>query len=529
MAAVAAGRTGSGESPGGGGALVLIGFMGAGKSTAAKAASMSGEVLDADTLLEAEIGSSISEFFESQGEDEFRRREEALIGGLLSDAGEDSVIALGGGALGSAETRKALEPHTVVWLHVSLEQAWNRVAGDPSRPLASDREAFDDLFAERTATYEQAADAIIFSDGPARTAEAIGWIAARRDELRQAKLLWSGSGSGTYPVWIGRGIIGEVPSRASGRAFCLTDASVGEIYAEQVSAEKTIVVEAGEESKNLTTAERVWQEMADAGVVRSDHLVALGGGVVGDLGGFCAASYQRGVEVVQIPTSLVAQVDSAYGGKTGVDLPTAKNFVGAYHPPVEVVVDLDCLSTLPPAEAAAGWAEVIKTALLEGGDLWDRVREFDPAQLNDPDAMAPIVAACARVKLAVVVEDERDSGKRQILNLGHTIGHGIETAGGYRRYRHGEAISLGLLAALRLSSAAELRAEVEQILARAGLPTSLSAEVTTDDVVEALAHDKKRDAEGVKFVLLDRPGQPRWGELVDDADVRAAIDELRED
>ena len=529
MAAVAAGRTGSGESPGDGGALILIGFMGAGKSTAAKAASMFGEVLDADALLEEELGTSITEFFESEGEQEFRCREETLIGDLLSRANEDSVIALGGGALGSAETREALGSHTVVWLHVSLEQAWNRVAGDPSRPLASDRRAFEDLFAERTATYEAAADAIIFSDGPARTAEAIGWIAARRDELKRAKLLWSGSRSGTYPVWIGQGVIGEIPTRASGRAFCLTDTSVGELYAERISAEKTIVVEAGEESKSLTSAESVWQEMADAGVVRSDHLVALGGGVVGDLGGFCAAAYQRGIEVVQIPTSLVAQVDSAYGGKTGVDLPTAKNFVGAYHPPVEVIADLDCLSTLPPAEAAAGWAEVVKTALLEGGELWDRVRDFDPAQLNDPEAMAPIVASCARVKLAVVAEDERDSGKRQILNLGHTIGHGIETAGGYRRYRHGEAISLGLLAALRLSDAADLRQEVEGILVRAGLPTELSAEVATDDVVEAMAHDKKRDSEGVKFVLLDRPGNPRWGELIEDADVRAAIDELRED
>jgi shikimate kinase/3-dehydroquinate synthase len=529
MAAVAAGGTGSGETPGGGGALVLIGFMGAGKSTAARAASMFSEVHDVDLELEEALGSSISEFFEAEGEQEFRRREEALICNLLDSAGPESVIALGGGALGSSRTREALGRHAVIWLHVSLEQAWDRVAGDPSRPLAADRKAFEDLFAERTAVYEGSADAIIFSDGPARTAEAIGWIAARRDELERAKLLWCGSEAGTYPVWIGREIIGRVPSRASGRRFCVTDSTVGEIYADQIDAVETIVVDAGESSKSLATAESVWQQMADMGVVRSDHLVALGGGVVGDLGGFCAASYQRGIELVQIPTSLVAQVDSAYGGKTGVDLPTAKNFVGAYHPPVEVVVDLDCLATLPEAEAAAGWAEVVKTALLEGGDLWEQVKGFDPAEMRDPEAMEPIVSACARVKLSVVVEDAHDSGRRQILNLGHTIGHGIETAGNYSRHRHGEAVSLGLLAALRLSEADELRSEVRHILAAAGLPVALPDEISTDQVVAALAHDKKRDSEGVKFVLLDLPGAPRWGELVDDADIRASIDELRED
>lgn len=529
MAPIAPERTDSGGPPGDGGATVLIGFMGAGKSTAARAASMFAEVLDCDEILEERLGCSISEFFATQGESAFREREESLVAEVLSSAGTETVIALGGGAVGSEKTRELLSAHTVVWLHVSREQAWDRVAGDPTRPLAADRDAFESLFEERTAIYQEVADAVIFGDGRERTAEAIGWIAGRRDELRQAKLLWSGSASGSYPVWIGRGILGELPSRASGRGFCLTDTSVGDIFGSRVSAEATFVVDAGEESKSLATAESVWQQMADAGMVRSDHLVALGGGVVGDLGGFCAASYQRGIEVVQIPTSLVAQVDSAYGGKTGVDLPTAKNFVGAYHPPVEVVVDLDCLETLPAAEAVSGWAEVVKTALLEGGDLWERVQAFDPGNLGDPVAMEPIVTSCARMKLAVVADDERDSGKRQILNLGHTVGHGIETAGGYRRYRHGEAISLGLLAALRLSGADALRSEVAGVLDRAGLPTVLAEEVSTDQVIEALAHDKKRDAEGVRFVLLDAPGRPRWGELIDEGEVRASIDELRED
>jgi shikimate kinase / 3-dehydroquinate synthase len=165
-------------------------------------------------------------------------------------------------------------------------------------------------------------------------------------------------------------------------------------------------------------------------MTRADHLVALGGGVVGDLAGFCAATYQRGVPIVHVPTTLVAQVDSAYGGKTGVDLPEAKNYVGAYHQPVGVLVDPDTLSTLPATELAAGWVEVLKTALIAGGELWDRVA-------GGADVDEWTILACARTKLAVVAADERDADARQALNLGHTVGHAIETASGYARYRHG--------------------------------------------------------------------------------------------
>ena len=181
-------------------------------------------------------------------------------------------------------------------------------------------------------------------------------------------------------------------------------------------------------------------------MTRDDHVVALGGGVVGDLAGFCAATYQRGVPVVHVPTTLVAQVDSAYGGKTGVDLPEAKNYVGAYHQPAAVLVDPATLLTLPAPELASGYAEVVKTALIAGGSLWERVRE-GAGGAAQPD----VVLACARTKLAVVAADERDGGARQVLNLGHTVGHAIETVTGYERYRHGEAVGLGLLAALRLS------------------------------------------------------------------------------
>ena len=274
----------------------------------------------------------------------------------------------------------------------------------------------------------------------------------------------------------------------------------------------------------MAEAERVLRELARVGMTREDHVVALGGGVVGDLAGFCGHLYQRGVPVVQVPTTLVAQVDSAYGGKTGVDLPEGKNYAGAYHLPAAVLADTAVLATLPGEELVAGFVEALKTGLLAGGPLWERVREIetlDPAGLDD------VVFACARCKCEVVAADERDAGRRAVLNLGHTVGHAIEAASGYSRYRHGEAIGLGLLATLRLSEAPALRDEVEAILVRHGLPTRLDPEVEVDAVLDALQRDKKRTAAGVGFVLLAEPGAPRTGQLVDPSRVREAVEELR--
>jgi shikimate kinase/3-dehydroquinate synthase len=255
-------------------------------------------------------------------------------------------------------------------------------------------------------------------------------------------------------------------------------------------------------------------------MTRQDVVIALGGGVVGDLAGFCAATYQRGVRYVQVPTTLVAQVDSAYGGKTGVDLPEAKNYVGAYHQPSAVLVDPSALRTLPPEELAAGYAEVVKTALIAGGELWERVRSG--AAAGDPE----VIAACARCKLRIVAEDERDSGLRQVLNLGHTVAHAIETVTGYARYRHGEAVGLGLLAALRLSGQDELRAEVQDLLRAHGLPLTLR-DADPDAVVMATARDKKRLGEGpVPFVLLAAPGHAMPGQTVQPRDLISAVREL---
>lgn len=479
-------------------ALVFIGFMGAGKSRTARLAREAGlETVDTDQLLEAELGMPIAEFFEANGEDEFRRREEEVAGTALEQA-VGGAVALGGGAVLSPRVRAALEGHVAVWLDVPAEVAWKRVEGKAHRPLARDRGAFERLHAERARIYAELAD---------------------------ARLLWAESASGSYPVFVGPGILDAGLWPSPGRRFVVTDAAVGPLHGGSLtSVQGQIVVAPGESTKTLAEAERVLRELADLGMSRGDHLAALGGGVVGDLAGFCAATYQRGVPVVQLPTTLVGQVDSAYGGKTGVDLPEAKNYVGAYHLPAHVVADTATLATLPVEELRAGFVEVLKTGLLAGGELWERVRAIDSLEAGGLDA---VIFACARYKVGVVADDERDAGARQVLNLGHTVGHAIEAASGYTRYRHGEAVGLGLLAALRLSEAPDLRAEVSELLRRHDLPTELDAGIPLEGVLEAIERDKKRDAAGVPFVLLARPGEPEIGRHLEADRVRDAVLELQ--
>jgi shikimate kinase/3-dehydroquinate synthase len=340
-----------------------------------------------------------------------------------------------------------------------------------------------------------------------------------------ASLLWAMSASGDYPAYIGPGLLDDDapfwPSTVAGRRFLVTDGTAGRLYADRLAAlDGRVTIMPGEQSKTIAHAEIVWSELARAGMTRADVVVALGGGVVGDLAGFCAATYQRGVRFVQVPTTLVAQVDSAYGGKTGVDLSEAKNYVGAYHQPKAVLADTDALATLPAAELAAGYAEVLKTALIAGGSLWELVRAG-----AEPNS-AEVVTACAHTKLRIVARDERDGGVRQTLNLGHTVGHAIETVTGYATYRHGEAVGLGLLAALRLSGSDELRAEVAELMHARGLPISLT-DVDPDAVVMATARDKKRVGEGpVPFVLLPEPGLAQPGSTVAPRELIAAVREL---
>jgi 3-dehydroquinate synthase len=508
----------AGRSRSPGGALVFVGFMGAGKSSGARAVAgdLGVEALDSDLELERELGEPLEAFFDREGEAAFRAREEEVVARLLSRP-DARVVALGGGALASERVREALRRHTVVHLEVEPDVAWERTSGR-GRPLARDRDRFQGLHDERRALYEAVADATVARGGREAARRALSALEAL-SEAEGARLLWAEAASGSYPVFIGRGLLRSgFFHPPEGTRFALTDENVARHHA--VGAEHRIVVPPGEEHKTMAQAEEVLRQLAQAGAERGDLVVAVGGGVVGDLAGFCAAVYQRGLRHVQVPTSLVAQVDSAYGGKTGVDLREGKNYVGAYHQPAAVLCDPDALATLPPEELAAGHAEVVKTALIAGEPLWERVRQGG-------DADDEVILRCVRTKLAVVADDERDAGARQVLNLGHTVGHAIEAATGYSRYRHGEAIGIGLLCALRLSGRDDLRQVVAGLFSARGLPLGFSG-ATADEVLAALERDKKRAGGEVPLVLVEEPGRVTYGNSVPEDELRAAVEEARE-
>jgi shikimate kinase/3-dehydroquinate synthase len=520
----------TGPALGRGRTMAFVGFMGAGKSTAARSAgrALGTDTADSDRVIEQRMGKPIPQIFAEDGEPAFREVEERVTLELLhqaasADTGGVRILSLGGGALGSAAVRDALAEHLVVWIDIDPQTAWRRCRGT-GRPLAANQAEFERMYAAREPVYAQAADVVV----PHQRSESMGEVVSALEGMPAAtKLLWARSASGDYPAYIGPGLVVRHrfwPSTLHGRRFLVTDYTAGRLYGECLTPlDGRVTIMPGEQSKTIAHAEIVWSELARGGMTRADVVVALGGGVIGDLAGFCAATYQRGVRVVQVPTTLVAQVDSAYGGKTGVDLAEAKNYVGAYHQPRAVLADTDALATLPPPELAAGYAEVVKTALIAGGRLWELVRGGAGWEGSN---WSEVVTECARTKLRIVARDERDDGVRQTLNLGHTVAHAIETVTGYATYRHGEAVALGLLAALRLSGNAGLRAEVAELLRSRGLPTVLT-DVDPDAVVMATARDKKRVGEGpVPFVLLPEPGDARPGSTVPARELIAAVREL---
>ncbi|TAM10660.1 MAG: 3-dehydroquinate synthase [Nevskiaceae bacterium] len=329
-------------------------------------------------------------------------------------------------------------------------------------------------------------------------------------------------GARSYSIHIGAGLLDVAASyRAIGARprFIVSDSNVAPLYLQRVAAAlgvpavATLVVPAGEETKRLATVERVLDKLMEARFPRDGVLVALGGGVVGDLTGFVAAIYQRGAAFVQVPTTLLAQVDSSVGGKTGVNHPLGKNMIGAFHQPLAVVADTDTLATLPPRELSAGLAEVIKYGLLGDAAFFAEL-ESNVGALRALDH-ATLVAAihhCCHMKADIVARDEREAGPRALLNLGHTFGHAIETFTGYGTWLHGEAVAVGLCMAADMSArmgwaSLDVVARTRKLVERAGLPVLPPPGMTPGDFRTLMMHDKKVAAGHLRLVLLRSLGQ----------------------
>jgi 3-dehydroquinate synthase len=338
----------------------------------------------------------------------------------------------------------------------------------------------------------------------------------------------------SYPILIGNGLLPRLGKECARRqlgAKCavITDAAVAPHFARTTLQSLAdagfepllITVPAGETSKNLRQVHACYDQLAAQRLERRSFVVALGGGVVGDLAGFVAATYLRGLPFVQVPTTLLAHVDSSVGGKVGVNLKAGKNLVGAFHQPRLVLADLDTFATLPPREYRAGLAEVIKYGIIYDAALFRRLERCMPKLLaKDPAALATVVARCCEIKAEVVGQDETESGLRAILNFGHTIGHAIEAISGYGKFLHGEAISIGQVAAARLSSTlagfpAADALRIERLFVAAGLPVTIPLDAKrTARLLDAMKLDKKVSAGEVKFVLAEQIGRVTWGQKV---------------
>lgn len=518
--------------------VFLTGFMGAGKSVVGQrlAARLGQPFVDLDREIEMREGVPIPEIFRTRHEAGFRDAEHAALEALVAHG--PAVVATGGGAVLRQDNQALLKRHgRVVYLSVTPEEAMARLGDTKDRPLLAGGgiDTARSILAARLPVYAATADVVVPTDGltPSEVVDAV--VRALDGPAEPESIPVHESGGDGYVVLVGPGLLGRVgelmAERLSSRACALvSDETVWPLLGMRVLqslqaagfAVSVHVVPAGENSKSWAQAGALLQAFAEAGLDRGSAVVGLGGGVVGDLAGFCAASYMRGIELVHVPTTLLAQVDSAIGGKTGVDLPSGKNLVGAFWPPRLVVSDTDILATLPPAEWTNGLVELVKGALLEGGDTLARVeRDLDALVAREPSVVQRAVRDAAAFKAGVVSADFREADARECLNLGHTLGHALELLVGYGAVPHGLAVAEGMRFAARLAeglvgASPELTQRVESLLETIGAGQQQCAEaiapavarVQPQHVLAAMKADKKARGGSVRFVLLEQPG--RW-------------------
>jgi 3-dehydroquinate synthase len=525
--------------------IFLVGLMGAGKTTIGRqlARRLGMNFVDSDHEIEARTGASVPWIFEIEGEASFRRREADMIRDLT--AGSGLVLATGGGAVLNPDSRRLLaERGTVVYLRAGVNSILQRTAHDRNRPLlqtADPRKKLEELTAQREPLYREIADLVIDTGRPnvqSMIQTILDQLAALESGRQRTKArthmnaqacttLNVDLGERSYPILIGRGLLddGALLARhigsGSGKVAIVTNTTIAPLYLDKVAAPLradgrevvTIVLPDGEEHKNWQSLNLVFDALLANKCDRKTTLVALGGGVIGDLTGYAAASYMRGVPFVQIPTTLLSQVDSSVGGKTGINHPLGKNMIGAFYQPRAVIADTATLDTLPERELSAGLAEVIKHGAILDLSFFDWIEaNIGKLVARDHAALAHAILRSCEIKADVVRRDEREGGLRAVLNFGHTFGHAIENGLGYGEWLHGEAVGCGMVMAADLSHRlglldADSALRVRRLVKAAGLPVE-APDLGAQRWIELMEVDKKNEGGAIKFILLKPLGSP---------------------
>jgi shikimate kinase / 3-dehydroquinate synthase len=523
--------------------IAIIGFSATGKTVVAQkvAERLNWAFVDTDDEIIKLSGKTIPEIFKQDGEEKFRRLEKQVLKQACKR--EQVVIATGGGAIVDPENQKLLlQNSTIVCLEAWPETVFQRLHDDALysaspvvRPLLAGKNPLDrikDLKAKRVAFYATA-DWTVHTDD--LTIEEVsdevirGWKYFGRSVSNQSPEADGACRVRTstvdYPVFFGWGILDKLGNKMkqaglSGRANIISDEIVFSIYGGKVKrilekagfAVNSFAVPPGESSKNISQAIKIYDYLIQRRVERNDVIIALGGGMVGDLAGFVAATFLRGLPWLQVPTSLMAMTDASIGGKVAVDHSKGKNLIGAFYQPCLVLTDVKTLTTLPQRELTSGWAEVIKHGLILDADFLKLIEENTKALLKlERNIAVKVIARSAALKCRVVSQDEKETGIRTILNYGHTAAHGLEVATTYGRFLHGEAVAIGMMAAAKLSHRLNLLSEEaveshKSILTKFGLPLDCRG-VAIDKVLSAMELDKKVRGRAIRWVLLKDIGQ----------------------
>jgi len=532
--------------------IFIVGLMGAGKTTVGRALAkkLNKRFIDSDHEIEARTGASIPLIFEIEGEAGFRQREAEVIRDLTAQQG--IVLATGGGAILRAENREYLKTRgTVIYLRASVSNILQRTSHDKNRPLlqtADPRKKLEDMAQEREPYYCEVADIVVETGRP----NVQSLVHAILDQLQRTLgappdvpfanpasplepimttpqaapiNLQVDLGDRSYPIVIGQSLLSDVDvvgKHVSGqRVAVVTNTTVAPLYLDQITRTLTaagkqvtpIILPDGEEEKTWANLMRIFDVLLAEKCDRKTTLIALGGGVIGDMTGFAAATYMRGVPFVQVPTTLLAQVDSSVGGKTGINHPLGKNMIGAFYQPQAVIADTATLGTLPARELSAGLAEVIKHGAITDAAFFDWIEaNIGKLMARDAAALAHAIQRSCEIKADVVRQDEREGGLRAILNFGHTFGHAIEAGMGYGKWLHGEAVGCGMVMAADLSQRlgyidALAKARVVALVEAAGLPV-VAPNLGVERWLELMQVDKKNEGGQIKFILLRPLGTP---------------------